>query len=124
MARVTGPLFSMSASGTIGKAITFGSWKGRPWARKWFTPENPQTATQVNVRTALTIAVAVWQDSLSQAQKDALDGAASGLGMSGYNYFMRHAMDEYVDQLGTSTTPVSLVYSGTYPSDTYTWSAT
>ena len=122
MAKVTGPLFSMSASGTIGDAVTYGTWKGQPWARVWFKPENPQTATQVNVRTALSLAVACFQGTLSQAQKDALDGAAEGLGMSGYNYFMKHAMEAYVSQLGTSTTPVSIVYSGTYPSDTYTWS--
>ena len=28
MAKVTGPLFSVSASGTVGKAFTFGIWKG------------------------------------------------------------------------------------------------
>ena len=122
MVKVTGPCFSMSASGTIGKAVTYGSWKGKPWARVWFKPENPQTAKQVNVRTALSLLVTCWQDTVGADQKAALEAAASGLGMSGYNFYMRRGMDAYISQLGSDTTPVSVVYSGTYPSDSYTWS--
>lgn len=121
MARVTGPLFSMSASGTIGKAVTYGTWKGKPWARVWFTPENPQTAGQVNVRTALSIVVAYWQGL--PAPDKATWEAAAPQGMSGYNYMMRRAMDQYVIQLTTAVTPASTSYSGTVPAETWTWVA-
>ena len=124
MAKVTGPLFSMSATGTIGKAVTYGTWKGKPWARVWFKPENPQSTEQTNMRTALSLLVTCWQDTVGASQREALDDAAAGLGMSGYNLFMRNGLDEYISQLGVSTTPVSVVYSGTHPSDSYTWSDT
>lgn len=50
MARVTGPLMSMEASGSIGKALTFANWVGRPYVRRWATPSNPQTEGQVDGR--------------------------------------------------------------------------
>jgi len=42
--RVTGPLYSQDASGTIGKAIVFSKWKGRNYVRKHVKPANPQSA--------------------------------------------------------------------------------
>lgn len=53
MAKVTGPLYSMSASGTIGKAITFSGWKGVSYVRQWVTPANPMNPDQGDVRLVL-----------------------------------------------------------------------
>lgn len=50
MAKVTGPLYSMSASGTIGKAMVHFVWKGISVVREWLKPGNPQTANQGDVR--------------------------------------------------------------------------
>ncbi|MDZ7721677.1 MAG: hypothetical protein U5R06_02325 [candidate division KSB1 bacterium] len=44
MAKVTAPLFSLDASGTIGKAFTFSKWKGRKQLRA-----NPRFAVQPKV---------------------------------------------------------------------------
>ncbi|MEI7961339.1 MAG: hypothetical protein WCI04_03305 [archaeon] len=46
MAKVTGPLFSMSASGQLGKAIVHFGWKGLNVVRQYVIPSNPQSATQ------------------------------------------------------------------------------
>ena len=46
MAKVTGPLMSMEASGTIGDALTFSRWVGRPYVRRYTVPSNPQTLDQ------------------------------------------------------------------------------
>ena len=46
MARVTGPLYSMSASGKIGDAMVFFPWKGLSVVREWLKPANPQSADQ------------------------------------------------------------------------------
>ena len=46
MAKVTGPLMSMEASGAFGGALVFGKWKGRPTVRQLVTPSNPQSANQ------------------------------------------------------------------------------
>jgi hypothetical protein len=50
MAKVTGPLQSFSASGSVAKALTFMSHLGRNVVRGYKVPANPQTATQGNQR--------------------------------------------------------------------------
>lgn len=50
MAKVQGPLLSMSASGKIGDAIVFFGWKGINVVRGWVKPANPQTAGQGDQR--------------------------------------------------------------------------
>lgn len=105
MTRVTGPLLSMSASGTIGKAITFATWKGIAYARKWFKPANPQTADQVAQRLIFSSAVLQWQD-YSQAEKDAWDDDANRpANMSGFNYHMRVYINAMLDGETPPTAP-------------------
>ena len=55
MARVTGPLMSMEASGTIGNTLTFANWVGRQYVRRWTRPSNPQTADQMDQRNAFSV---------------------------------------------------------------------
>ncbi len=50
MAKVTGPLMSMSASGQVGKGIVFSIWKGNAYVRRYLKPMNPQTAGQGDQR--------------------------------------------------------------------------
>ena len=122
MARVSGPLFSMSASGTVGKAITFGIWKGRPWCRVWFKPENPKTEEQVNVRTAMKLIVAYWQEQTDQTKED-WDTYAAPFGMSGFNKFVGRAIDAYVLDPGVAVTPTSVSATGSVPNEVWTWNA-
>ena len=120
MARVFGPLHSIDASGTVGKALTFGSWKGKAYCRKYFIPENPRDPKQVNQRLALAIALAYYQ-SMSEPVKAEWEGYASGMGMSGANLFMKRCLNAYTVQLGTSKTPASVTVAGTYPAEVWTW---
>jgi len=53
MAKVTGPLMSMSASGKIADAIVFFGWKGTNVVRQWLKPSNPQSSTQGDTRIAM-----------------------------------------------------------------------
>ena len=78
----------MSASGTIGDAVTYGTWKGIAWVRSYFIPQNPQTADQVNVRTALALLVDYWQTTVSQSAKDAYGVGAEGQKYSGFNLYI------------------------------------
>ena len=50
MAKTTGPLFSLEASGTIAKTITYSRWKGRPYTRVRVVPLNPYDPDQVAAR--------------------------------------------------------------------------
>jgi hypothetical protein len=53
MAKVTGPLFSMSASGKIGDAMVFFPWKGLNVVRQFVIPVNKMSADQGNQRIVL-----------------------------------------------------------------------
>src|SRR5215467_10281648 len=53
MARTTSPLLSLGASGSIGKSIVFGTWKGLSYARQYVVPQNPKTTAQTATRNCL-----------------------------------------------------------------------
>jgi len=93
--RVQGPLFSVTASGTIGDAITYSNWKGLPYVRSRVIPANPKTASQVSVRDVLTSAVGNWQDTaiVPAASKLSWDYYASGTGMSGFNRYVKKVIE-------------------------------
>ncbi len=55
MARVTGPLMSMDASGKFGGALVFSKWKGRNTVRQLVIPANPQTSTQQDSRNYIRV---------------------------------------------------------------------
>ena len=50
MAKVTGPLFSVSATGKVADSIVFFGWKGVNVVRQWLKPANPMTWNQGNKR--------------------------------------------------------------------------
>lgn len=50
MAKVTGPLYSMGASGKIANAMVFFAWKGTAVVRQWLKPANPMTSGQGDQR--------------------------------------------------------------------------
>jgi len=53
MATVTGPLFSLSASGKIGDAMVHFGWKGLNVVRGWVKPVNKHSADQGDARLML-----------------------------------------------------------------------
>jgi hypothetical protein len=53
MAKVTGPLFSLSASGKIANAMVFFGWKGINVVREWLIPTNKQSGPQGDQRCIL-----------------------------------------------------------------------
>lgn len=55
MAKVTGPLFSVGASGKFAGKLVFGQWKGRPTVRNLVTPANPQSTDQTTSRNAVRV---------------------------------------------------------------------
>lgn len=50
MAKVSGPLLSLDASGKIGDAMVHFNWKGTHCVRNWLKPTNPQSITQKIIR--------------------------------------------------------------------------
>lgn len=59
-AKVTGPLMSLDASGTVGNTTVFSKWKGRNYVRLRVIPKNVNSIAQQAVRSILgTLAKAV-----------------------------------------------------------------
>lgn len=61
MARVTGPLFSLGASGAIGKALVYADWKGLDYVRRYVIPYNPRSDAQVEIRDIFLCLNEVWK---------------------------------------------------------------
>ena len=61
MAKVTAPLLSFGASGTIAKVQTYASWRGVPYARRHVVPANPKTTAQVLTRDIFTALTVRWK---------------------------------------------------------------
>lgn len=55
MAKVTGPLMSLDASGGFGSTLVFGKWKGRNTVRQLVTPSNPQSQDQQDARNMVRV---------------------------------------------------------------------
>lgn len=55
MAKVTGPLLSMGAKGSIGKSAVFATWRGVKYARQHVVPANPRTTAQQANRTRFAL---------------------------------------------------------------------
>lgn len=67
MAKLKGPLFSLSASGAIAKTLVYFGWKGLKVARQWVLPTNPNTEAQQDQRGYLIAAVAKLHVVMAQA---------------------------------------------------------
>lgn len=84
MSRITGPLLSIGASGQIAKTQVYGTWKGIPYARRYTSPSNPQSAEQTKTRTAFRYLNGLYK--LGSADLRApWDAAAKGRPLTGRN---------------------------------------
>lgn len=101
MAKVTGPLLSLDASGTVAKTMTFSRWKGINYVRQRVIPTYTNTAAQVAVRLLLKDASLLWKSggsdgvtTIDSAYKAAYDAAASGTAQSGFNTYIKECMQK------------------------------
>ena len=87
MAKPTGPLLSLGASGTLADTLVYSKWKGRPYVRRYVIPANPDTAEQQLTRNTFGWCSGVWKNagSLTRAAWDLL---ATGQVLTGRNAFM------------------------------------
>lgn len=100
MVKVRGPMFSVTASGTVEGAIEFMTWRGSAfrqekdrsgiaYVRGRVLPLTPMTLAVRYIRYTLWAGVSTWQDSgqVPQDYKLSWDVSASGTGMSGFNRY-------------------------------------
>ena len=94
MAKVSGALFSVDASGTYAGKLTFAKWKGRQYVRNCVIPSNPMTIGQVTSRNRVRVTGAAQRfvnqtalkgDGRTSTDKVLLTAAApSGEAWNGY----------------------------------------
>jgi len=84
MARLTGALFSLAASGTIADTLTFAKWKGIQYARTRVIPANPRSAGQQEVRGIFSTLNEMWKRMPALARRP-FDLAVRGLPLTARN---------------------------------------
>jgi hypothetical protein len=98
MALVNGPLFSLEASGQLGKAIVYSKWKGRAYVREYVVPTNPRTLDQVIQRGNLGALSKWWaglpDDPTARASWDALAAAKT---ISPFNAMLSYNLEQLRD---------------------------
>lgn len=100
MAKVTGPLMSMTARGTIGERLTFSVRKTGQQVRFQRSNIDANTFDQKTNRVVYQDAVAEW-NLLSVEEKNIWKAQAVGLGMTGFNIFVKDYYMNTIRKLAT-----------------------
>jgi len=85
---------SLSASGSIGGALTFATTKGRQYVRQLVTPSNPRTASQTGNRAMMRYLSQVWA-TLTTGNKATWNSQAAITNISPFNAFVRANMNRW-----------------------------
>lgn len=89
MVKITGPLQSRAAGGSIADSVTFSQTKGRAYARKKVNTPNPNTADQRGMRCMFNWLSKQWS-SLSDSQKATWIALALTDNLPAYNSFLAY----------------------------------
>ena len=93
MAKVTAPLLSFGASGSLAKSLVYSKWKGRPYTRRHVIPANPQTTAQTLTRNAFASANNIWKIG-GTLLRSPWDRFATGQVLTGRNKFFGSYVSE------------------------------
>lgn len=88
MARTTGPLMSLDASGSVGGTLTYSKWKGRNYVRQLVIPANPQSAMQTAMRAMFKFLGSQWS-GIDPTDQDSWNGQADNDKVSDFNAYMK-----------------------------------
>jgi len=110
MARLTGALFSLAASGTIADTLTFAKWKGIQYVRTRVIPANPKSVAQQEVRGIFSTLNAMYKRMPTEA-REPWDYAVRGLPLTARNRFIQANVAALIDD-GTLIDLVLSVASG------------
>ncbi len=107
MARVTGPLMSFAASGSVADTITFATWKGRPYVRQRVIPANPKSVLQVSTRAVMGFLAKNWA-AISVADKATWQTLADAIVASPFNAYTKANLGNWTQFLAPSQlTPIT-----------------
>ncbi len=92
MVKVTAPLFSLDASGSLAGALVYSKWKGRNYVRQLVKPSNPRSGGQTGMRAVFKFLTQIW-DGLSDANKATWESRAEDAIISTFNAFVSYNLD-------------------------------
>lgn len=105
MAKVVGPLMSISASGTYANTLVYSVWKGIQYCREWVTPMNPDSPAQQVIRGYFVTGVLAWHAETSTVRLSWTNYAKTkALQESGYNLYVGAYIEFLVNHDGTPPT--------------------
>jgi len=107
MAKVTAPLLSFGASGSLAKSLVYSKWKGRPYTRRHVIPANPQSVAQSLTRNAFASGGQIWK-IMGPLGRAPWDRFATGQVLTGRNKMMGNFVAENrgeVDLLSWNMSP-------------------
>lgn len=91
MARGTGPLFSLEATGSVGDALTYGKRGRANVIKRKANPSNPRTLPQIQSRAAIAAATELW-NTMTDADKQTWEEPATQAGITLYNAFVSYQL--------------------------------
>ena len=94
MVKTYAPMFSLDASGSIGGAITFSTWKGRNYARQLVIPANPKSVLQVSVRAMLRFLSQDWVN-VGGTPQGSWDDRAAQTNISPFNAYIAQNLQRW-----------------------------
>lgn len=97
MARLTAPLLSLGASGTIAKSLVYATWKGIPYARVHVIPANPRSNAQKEVRGVFSTLNEMWK-RMPQNARGPFIHAVKGLPLTARNKHIQENVKALIDQ--------------------------
>lgn len=103
MVKVQAPALSLEASGSIGGALVFSKWKGRPYVRSLVKPANPRSGGQVGMRSMFSFLAKEW-DGLGATPQATWEDRADQMIVSPFNAFMSYNQFRWRDFLAPSDT--------------------
>ena len=121
MAKLKAPLLSLGASGQLGKAIVFFTWKGLNVAREYVIPSNPKTSGQTTQRGYLTTVVANIHGNMAHATRPLTEADKSSLALWGstwptprtwFNTLVKNGVEQLVKTLYNHVHTVGLTTPG------------
>jgi len=101
MAKVTGPLMSLAASGSVAKTVTFATWKGRPYVRNLVKPANPKSDLQVSTRAVMKFLAQNWA-GISAADQATWATLAASIVASNFNAYTKYNLQQWTQFVGPS----------------------
>lgn len=97
MAKITAPLLSFDAEGSIADQTTYAKWKGRSYVKQFRAPKNTRTVAQEQARNTLAQANQIWKTAPALFQTT-WDRAADLAARTGYNTWIGRYIQENLGQ--------------------------